>query len=73
MIRLGLYSKFIAKKIKAEVVDNEEARMKGLSGRDNLADDEGMFFVFEKSDIYPFWMKDMKFAIDIIWIMEDGN
>jgi len=31
------------------------------------------FFVFEKSDIYPFWMKDMKFAIDIIWIMEDGN
>ena len=47
--------------------------MKGLSGRDNLADDEGMFFVFEKSDIYPFWMKDMKFAIDIIWIMEDGN
>jgi uncharacterized membrane protein (UPF0127 family) len=56
--------------IKAEVVDNEEARMKGLSGRDSLANDEGMLFVFEKPDIYPFWMKDMQFAIDIIWIKD---
>jgi uncharacterized membrane protein (UPF0127 family) len=56
--------------IKAEVVDNEESRMKGLSGRESLAGDEGMLFVFEKPDIYPFWMKDMKFALDIIWIKD---
>lgn len=57
--------------IKAEVVDNESTRMKGLSGREGLAGGEGMLFVFEKSDIYPFWMKDMKFAIDIIWIKDN--
>jgi len=56
------------KKIKAEVADNLEERMKGLSGREGMGENEGMLFVFEKPDIYPFWMKDMKFAIDIIWL-----
>ena len=59
-----------SQEIKAEVVDNEETRIKGLSGRDSLSNNEGMLFVFEKPDIYPFWMKDMKFAIDIIWIKD---
>jgi len=56
------------KEIRAEVVDNEASRMKGLSGRESLALNEGMLFVFEKPDIYPFWMKEMKFSIDIIWL-----
>ena len=56
------------REIKAEVVDNEESRMKGLSGRESLCNNCSMLFVFEKPDIYPFWMKEMKFAIDIIWI-----
>ena len=30
-----------------------------------------MLFVFDKPGQYPFWMKDMNFAIDIIWIGED--
>jgi len=54
-----------------EVVDTTQERTKGLSGRESLSADEGMLFVFEKSDIYPFWMKDMNFPIDIIWINED--
>lgn len=54
--------------IAVEVADTSEAREKGLSGRDFLPDGEGMMFVFDKSDKYGFWMKDMKFAIDIIWI-----
>ncbi|MCX6751552.1 MAG: DUF192 domain-containing protein, partial [Candidatus Nomurabacteria bacterium] len=48
-----------------------EAQEKGLSGRKSLNEDQGMLFVFYKSEIYPFWMKDMNFAIDIIWIDED--
>jgi uncharacterized membrane protein (UPF0127 family) len=66
------YSSIIIKdkKVRAEIADNEATRMKGLSGREELGADEGMLFVFEKSDIYPFWMKEMKFAIDIIWIKD---
>ncbi len=32
-----------------------------------------MLFVFDKPDIYSFWMKDMLFPIDMIWISEDGK
>lgn len=32
---------------------------------------EGLFFVFDNPGSYGIWMKDMKFAIDILWIGED--
>lgn len=48
-----------------------EQRSKGLSGRRNLEPDKGMLFYFDKPGIYSFWMKDMNFPIDIIWIGED--
>jgi len=39
---------------------------------DSLEDGKGMLFDFGKKDIFPnFWMKDMKFAIDIIWINDN--
>jgi hypothetical protein len=44
---------------------------RGLSGREDLPDDSGMLFVLPYRGIHPFWMKDMKFAIDIVWL--DGG
>jgi uncharacterized membrane protein (UPF0127 family) len=56
-----------------EVVDTFEERRQGLSGREGLEEDEGMLFVFDNQDVDPgFWMKDMKFSIDVIWI-NDGK
>lgn len=52
-------------KIKAEVPENYS---QGLSGRKFLPEQEGMIFIFEEPDYYSFWMKDMNFEIDIIWI-----
>jgi uncharacterized membrane protein (UPF0127 family) len=43
----------------------EQAR--GLSFRENLADGSGMLFTFGPG-VQNFWMKDMNFPIDIIWI-----
>ena len=54
--------------IQAEVVSRLADLRQGLSGRASLPTDHGMLFVFSKSDIYEFWMKDMKFPLDIIWI-----
>lgn len=48
-----------------------EQKMQGLSGKTGLGEDEGMLFVFDTVGKYTFWMKDMKFPIDIIWI--DGD
>ena len=54
--------------VKVTVADTPESRERGLSGRSELASDEGMLFVFPKDGQYAFWMKDMRFAIDIVWI-----
>jgi hypothetical protein len=41
---------------------------RGLSGRERLGEDEGMYFIFDSPTVQGFWMKDMLFPIDIIWI-----
>jgi uncharacterized membrane protein (UPF0127 family) len=55
------------------VADTPAAREKGLSGKTGLAPDEGMLFVFPVAGVYSFWMKDMRFPIDILWIANDGT
>lgn len=40
----------------------------GLSGRTGLGDNQGMLFMFGRPNTQTFWMKDMTFALDIIWI-----
>jgi uncharacterized membrane protein (UPF0127 family) len=57
--------------ILAEIVDNAAERSRGLSGCNQLPENEGMLFVFSKTDYHRFWMKDMRFPLDIIWINED--
>ena len=51
-----------------EVADTELAREQGLGGRQPLSRDSGMLFVFESSGTHCFWMKDMRFSIDMLWI-----
>jgi len=58
-------------KIEAEVADNFLSRMQGLSGRESLGEGKGMLFIFNGSAVRSFWMKDMNFPIDIIWIKDD--
>lgn len=57
---------------KVDIAQNDQARQVGLSSRDTLPEEEGMLFVLEKNDTKPnFWMKGMKFPIDIIWIKDN--
>ena len=58
--------------IKAEVVKTSFAREQGLSGRKGLGENKGMLFEFPLPGRFGFWMKDMLFSIDIIWINKDG-
>lgn len=59
-------------KIFVWVADDEAERQSGLSGFSWLYKNRGMLFVFDEPGYYGFWMKDMLFSIDIIWINEDG-
>ncbi|MBL8030484.1 MAG: DUF192 domain-containing protein [Candidatus Doudnabacteria bacterium] len=58
------------KKILVEIVNTPDKMQHGLSYRKNLLENQGMLFQFEKSQQANFWMKDMNFDIDIIWIQE---
>lgn len=57
--------------IKVEIAGTNAERVRGLSGRRDLAPGSGLLFVFPASATYGFWMKEMRFAIDIVWIGED--
>jgi len=58
--------------ITVEVVDTPELRRMGLSGREAIKDSEGMLFEFAtKSSDNCFWMKDMQFSIDMVWLNDE--
>ncbi len=43
----------------------------GLSDTNALANGQGMLFLFPSDSMVPFWMKDMNYPLDIIWIGSD--
>ena len=51
-----------------EIADDADEHIKGLSGRTQLPAGQGMLFIFPTSGNYGIWMKEMNFAIDIIWL-----
>lgn len=55
-------------RFKVEIADTKEKRSKGLANRASLSEDEGMLFIFQSEDRYPFWMKGVNFPLDFIWI-----
>lgn len=57
--------------IQAEIADTENKRKRGLMFREILSENQGMLFIFEQDDRYNIWMKNMQFALDIIWIGKD--
>jgi uncharacterized membrane protein (UPF0127 family) len=55
-------------KIFAQIVSTPESMAQGLSGRGRLNDDQGMLFDFGQPQTPAFWMKDMNFDLDFVWI-----
>ena len=54
-----------------DIASTPEEKRIGLSGREGLGPMSGMLFLYESGKPYQFWMKDMLFAIDIVWIAPD--
>lgn len=53
-----------------EIVEKQSDLQKGLGGREAMCENCGMLFKFPDPGSYSFWMKDMKFPLDIVWIMQ---
>lgn len=52
----------------AEIADSDALRQRGLGYRDGLAPGTAMLFVFGGPSVHTFWMKGMRFCLDIVWI-----
>lgn len=55
-----------------QLAEDLPTQLAGLSNRPSMAENEGMLFVLAKTQTPEFWMKDMLFPLDIIWI-RDGR
>lgn len=56
---------------KVELAKTPKDQQHGLSGRKSLPENQGMLFIFDHPDLYNFWMNDMKFPLDIIFIRDN--
>ncbi|MBS3818600.1 DUF192 domain-containing protein [bacterium] len=56
--------------ITAELAVTERQRVRGLMFREGIKENQGMLFVMEEEGPHGFWMKNMKFSIDILWLNE---
>lgn len=54
-----------------DIAATDEERALGLGGRESLCDTCGMLFVFEEPGQPGFWMKGMRFSLDIAWLLDD--
>lgn len=52
---------------RVELADTPQKRELGLGGRETLCQGCAMVFVFPESGQYSFWMKGMRFPLDILW------
>jgi uncharacterized protein len=60
-------------KLIADLALTEDQQIKGLAIKNHVNESQGMLFVFQHSSRQSFWMKDMKFPIDMIWLDANGS
>ncbi|MCF7865613.1 MAG: DUF192 domain-containing protein [Candidatus Pacebacteria bacterium] len=53
------------------LANTDELRQKGLGSRQGIDTNEVMLFVFDNEAKHFFWMKDMLFPIDMVWLDKD--
>ncbi len=62
------------KRFDVRVADTPETRELGLSYFRSLPANQGMIFLFDRADRYAFWMKGMRFPLDVVWLKKStGN
>lgn len=50
------------------LAQTDQQKVTGLSNTNSLPQDEGMYFPFDTAGYYGFWMKEMRYPLDILFI-----
>jgi uncharacterized membrane protein (UPF0127 family) len=56
-----------------EVADSPIRRQLGYMFRERVGPEDGMIFLFEEAAFHSFWMKNVRFSLDILWLAGDGT
>jgi len=75
LVLVGCSSSFVeirGERIYVEIADTPDERERGLMFREDLCSNCGMLFVFEEEGKYLFWMKNVSFPLDFIFINKEG-
>ena len=54
--------------VSVELATTQATQQRGLMFRKELAERDGMLFVFDTPDFRPFWMQNCLIPLDIIWV-----
>jgi len=57
--------------VNVELAQTRKSQIQGLSDRQTLDKGQGMLFVFPEKEVRSFWMKNMHFPLDIIWLDDE--
>src|SRR5262245_17069922 len=53
-----------------EVAADAPSRERGYMFRDRVGPHDGMLFLFDDAERWPFWMKNCRVSLDILWLDE---
>lgn len=61
------------KRFQIEVADTPDERSRGLMFRERMPENQGMLFVFDKSQPVGFWMQNTILPLDLLFVSETGE
>lgn len=59
-------------KIRTTLASTPDQRTQGLSGSKQLKPHTGMLFIYPSKDFKPFWNINMRYPIDVVWILDNN-